>query len=91
MMSVASCPKSPCHTAKISQFNLPMLICLCGISPGEVRTPHYTWALPDVVAESVERRPRVREIGSLVPGQVKPMTYQIDTCRFLAWCFALIG
>ena len=30
------------------------------------------------------------EIGSLVPGQVKSMTYRIDTCRFLAWRFAVI-
>ena len=25
------------------------------------------------------------------PGWVKPMTYKIYTCRFLAWCSALIG
>ena len=43
------------------------------------------------VAKSVERIPHVWEIRSLVPGRVKPMTYQIDTCRFLAWCSALIG
>ena len=33
----------------------------------------------------VERRPRVREIGSAVPGRVKkPMTYKIDNCCFLS-------
>ena len=31
------------------------------------------------------------EIGSLVHNNVKPITYQIYTCHFLAWCFALIG
>ena len=40
---------------------------------------------PGVVAESVERKPHVREIWSLVPRRIKPMTYQIDNCRFLAW------
>ena len=43
------------------------------------------------VAESVEREPRVREIRSSVPSQFKPMTYEIDSCHFLAWCSALIG
>ena len=37
------------------------------------------------VAESVGRGPRVREIRSLVPSQVKLMTYKIDTHHFLAW------
>ena len=36
------------------------------------------------VTEEVEQRLRVGEIGSLVPGQLKPMTYTIDTCHFLA-------
>ena len=45
---------------------------------------------PGVVAESVERRPLVWEIGSLIPGQVKPMTYNVDTSCFLAWFLALI-
>ena len=31
------------------------------------------------------------EIESLVTGLVKPMTYKIDTCRFLAGRLALIG
>ena len=25
------------------------------------------------------------------PGRVKPMTFKIDTCRFLAWCSGLLG
>ena len=40
---------------------------------------------PGVVPESVERGPRMREIGSSVPDRVKPMTYKIYTCHFLAW------
>ena len=43
------------------------------------------------LGESVERGPHVWEIGSSVPSRVKPMTYKIDTCRFLAWHSALIG
>ena len=43
------------------------------------------------LAESVERRPRMSEIGNLVPSRVKPVTYKIYTCHFLAWCSALIG
>ena len=35
------------------------------------------------VIESIERRPRVQKIESLVPSRVKAMTYQIDTCHFL--------
>ena len=50
-------------------------------------TYHQT---PGAVAKSVEREPRVREIGSSVPSQVKSMTYKIDTCHFLAWRFELI-
>ena len=34
--------------------------------------------LPNAVAELIERGHRLREIGSLVPDQVKPMTYKID-------------
>ena len=41
------------------------------------------------VAESVERRPRVREIVNSVPGRDKPLTYKIATCHFLARCSAL--
>ena len=29
--------------------------------------------------------PRIWEIGSLVASRVKPMTFKIGTCRFLAW------
>ena len=43
------------------------------------------------VAESVERRPRVKEIGSSVSSRVKLVTYIIDTCRFLDWRSELIG
>ena len=44
-----------------------------------------------VVTESVECRPLVGEMGSSIPGQVKPIAYQIDTCRFLAYHSALLG
>ena len=37
------------------------------------------------VAELIECGPHVWEMGSLIPGRVKPMTYQIVTYRFLAW------
>ena len=43
------------------------------------------------VAESVEHGTRVWGIGSLVPDGIKPMTFIIDKCRFLAWRLALIG
>ena len=47
---------------------------------------------PGAVAESVEHWSHVWEIMVLkTQGQVKPMTYQIDTCRFLARCLALLG
>ena len=43
------------------------------------------------VAESAEQWPRVLEIVGSNPGRVKPMTYQIDICRLLARCSALLG
>ena len=46
---------------------------------------------PGAVTKSVERRLSMREIEGLVPSQVKPMTYKIDVCRFLAWHLPLIG
>ena len=39
-----------------------------------------------VAANSFER-----VISDLVPSQVKPLIYQIDTCHFLAWHSALVG
>ena len=47
--------------------------------------------IPGVVAESIERRPRGREMCSSGPGRVKPMAYNIDTSHSLAWWLALIG
>ena len=46
---------------------------------------------PSALAHLVERGLRMREIGGMIPGGVKPMTYPIDTCRFLARRSALIG
>ena len=43
------------------------------------------------MAESVEHRPRAREIVGANPDQVKPMTYKIGNCRFLSRCSALLG
>ena len=43
------------------------------------------------MAESVKRGTRMQKIRSSILGQVKPMTYKIDTCHYLAWCSALIG
>ena len=60
----------------------------------EWRTPHgrtTTLVPPGAVAESVEHGPHMREIVGSNPGRVKPMTYQIDTCHFLAKCSALLG
>ena len=37
----------------------------------------------DVVTDSVERGPRVREIGGSVPSRLKQITYKIDTFRVL--------
>ena len=39
----------------------------------------------------VEHWCRMREIVGLNHGRVKPMTYKVDTCRFLARCSALLG
>ena len=46
---------------------------------------------PGAVAESVEHWSRLREIVGSNTGRVKPMTYKIDTCRFLARCLVLLG
>ena len=40
---------------------------------------------------TVERGPHGSEIGSSVPGWVKPMSYEIDTCRFLVRHLAFLG
>ena len=34
---------------------------------------------------------RVQEMRSLVPSRVKPMTYKIETCQFLALHSVLLG
>ena len=46
---------------------------------------------PGTVAEWVEHWSRLWEIVGLNPGQVKPVTYKIDTSRFLSRCSALLG
>ena len=42
------------------------------------------------MTELVEREPQVWKIRSSIPCRVKPMTYKICTCRFLAWHLAFI-
>ena len=49
-----------------------------------IRSHAYLSNWPGSVAESVEHWARVREIVGSNPGQIKPLTYQINTCRFLA-------
>ena len=44
-----------------------------------------------MLGESVEHEPPLWEIGSLLPAQVKPLTYKIDTYHFLAWHSAQIA
>ena len=51
---------------------------------------YLSW-VPAAVAELEDRAPRMRELKSLVLGRVKPMTYKIDTCHFLACRSALLG
>ena len=64
---------------------------------GVVSDYNHIWnpsaEIPDLgaVVELLERGPPVWEIGSSVPSRVKPVTYKIDTCHFVAWRSALIG
>ena len=54
----------------------------------EQRSPTFRLiAIPGTGAELVEHGSRVQEIV----GQVKPVTYKIDACPFLARCLALLG
>ena len=62
---------------------------IVGSTPGELN--QWLTNILAAVAESGEHWSRVREIVGSNPGQVKPMTYKIDTCRFLARCSALLG
>ena len=64
-----------CRTA-IS--NYPYLIGHKRVPPPPMHQSHPE-GLPGATAELVECGPRMREIGSSVPGQVIPMTYRIDT------------
>ena len=45
----------------------------------------------DTVTKLVECEPRVPEIRCSILRRVKPMTYKIYTCRFLAWPWALLA
>ena len=44
-----------------------------------------------MVTKSVEHKHSVQKVRSSNPSRVKPVTYQIDTCGYLAWRLALIG
>ena len=46
--------------------------------------------LADAAAESLERRLSMRNFCYLNHRRVKPIVYQIDTCRFLAWSSTLL-
>ena len=46
---------------------------------------------PDAVTESVEAHVFKPIVWSLIAGRVKPMTYKINTCHYIAWCLALLG
>ena len=52
---------------------------------------NYLTHLPDAVANSVERRITVREVGSSNLRRVKPITYTIDNFCFTSWHSALLG
>ena len=57
----------------------------------------FSWGLVDnseeldAIAKLVEHWSRMRDIMGSNAGRVKPMTYKIYTCRFLARCSALLG
>ena len=61
-------------------------------------TMHGLYAIDNVekckglsaVAEYADCGTVVRKILSSIPGHVKIMTYQIDSCRFIAWYLALM-
>ena len=46
------------------------------------------WQSP---AELVQRRLPLQKVESSTLSSVKPMTYQLDACCYLAWCSAIIG
>ena len=73
---------------KDSRATLRDSACLGTDLPNHQTDCSHTYQGPNVVAESIARRPRMREMWSLVPGA---MTYHIDSCLFLAWGSALIG
>ena len=52
---------------------------------------HSITGTPGAVAELVKHWSRVREIVGSKTGQVKPMTYKIEACHFLAKSSALLG
>ena len=51
----------------------------------------YIYHVPDTLVESIEQRPQMLEFGLSIRCRVKPVTYNVDTCHFLAWHSALIG
>ena len=64
----------------IKKWTLPDFNRLCSVSNP---CPEVTDRIC-VVAESIEHWSRMWEIVASNPGRVKPMTYEIDTCHFLA-------
>ena len=55
-----------------------------------VRTHLAYGKVLDAVAQSVNGMLPVLMVMSSNPSRVKPMTYKIDTCYYLAWYLALI-
>ena len=45
----------------------------------------------EAMVKLVENQLPVRKVGNLNLSRVKPITYKIDTCCYLAWRSALIG
>ena len=43
------------------------------------------------MAEPVEGVYRMQENDSFINGWVKAMTYNVETCHFLAWSLVLLG
>ena len=61
--------------------------CTCSIGPCGDVILHG----PDVVAQSLGVQVSHVEGWEFEPNPVTPMTYKIDTCRYLAWCSVLVG
>ena len=48
----------------------------------------YVW---NAAAATVVHRVPMQQVGSSIPHQVKPMTYIVGSCRYIAWCSEFLG